>query len=150
MAFAGGFRGVSAAQDARFSDKQQKLLKTMKFSKELLKSQVDMSRVNWSVMRGWIARKTEELLGFEDEVLNGYIAEQLEGQEVNWGEWGKKGKREEEHRASESVSFPFVILPLTSFLEFPLSQNKKTHSPSTRASSRSTSRPSSRPRLQNS
>lgn len=82
MAFSGGFRGVSAAQDARFSDKQQKLLKTMKFSKELLQSKVDMSRVNWGVMRGWISRKTEELLGFEDEVLNGYIAEQLEGQEV--------------------------------------------------------------------
>ena len=43
-----------------------------------------MSRVNWGVMRGWITRRTEELLGFEDEVLNGYIAEQLEGQEVSW------------------------------------------------------------------
>jgi serine/arginine repetitive matrix protein 1 len=83
MAFSGGFRGVSAAQDARFSDKQQKLLKTMKFSKELLQTKVDMSRVNWSVMRGYITRKTEEMLGFEDEVLNGYIAEQLEGQEVS-------------------------------------------------------------------
>ena len=92
MAFAGGFRGVSAAQDARFSDKQQKLLKTMKFSKELLQSRVDMSRVNWGVMRGWIARKTEELLGFEDEVLNGYIAEQLEGHEVK--ERGRSWRRE--------------------------------------------------------
>ena len=84
MAFSGGFRGVSAAQDARFSDKQQKLLRTMKFSNDLLSSNVDTSRVNWGVMRGWIARRTEELLGFEDEVLNGYIAEQLEGQEVRW------------------------------------------------------------------
>lgn len=83
MAFSGGFRGVSIEQDPRFSDKQKKLLKTMKFSKDLLELKVDLRRVNWPVMRGWISRRTSELLGFEDDVLNGYIAEQLEGQEVS-------------------------------------------------------------------
>ena len=115
MAFAGGFRGVSAAQDARFSDKQQKLLKTMKFSKELLRSKVDMNRVNWSVMRGWISRKTEELLGFEDEVLNGYIAEQLEGQEVRQWEWGKRGEKSSGRRTFHFFSPPLSSSPLASF-----------------------------------
>lgn len=82
MAFSGGFRGVSAEQDPRFSDKQKKLLKTLKFSKDLLELKVDLRKVNWSIMRGWISRRTSELLGFEDDVLIGYIAEQLEGQEV--------------------------------------------------------------------
>ena len=130
MAFSGGFRGVSAAQDARFSDKQQKLLKTMKFSKDLLQTKVEMSRVNWSVLRGWISRKTEELLGFEDEVLNGYIAEQLEGQEVRRS-WSKRRKRREKSISGmRFVSFLFFLpllcsppVPLSLFFEKPEPKN---------------------------
>lgn len=102
-------RGVSAASDTRFSEcvclpmcigwcdagggpdpslarrarsKEKKLLRTMKFSKELLELKVDLGKVNWTVMRVWVAQRLTELLGLEDEVLIGYVLEQLEGQKV--------------------------------------------------------------------
>ena len=57
-------------------------MKTMKFAKELLELKVDLSKVNWTVMRVWVAQRLTELLGLEDEVLIGYVLEQLEGQKV--------------------------------------------------------------------
>lgn len=45
--------------------------------------QVDLRKVNWEVMKPWIARRVTELLGgLEDEVLIAYIYEQLEGKRV--------------------------------------------------------------------
>ncbi|KAH7667941.1 serine/arginine repetitive matrix protein 1 [Dioscorea alata] len=68
----GFFRGTSADQDTRFSDKQAKLLKSQKFASEL-DHLVDMTKVKMDVMRPWIATRTTELLGFEDEVLINFI-----------------------------------------------------------------------------
>ena len=62
--------------------KEKKLLKTMKFAKELLNLKVDLGKVNWTVMRVWVAQRLTELLGLEDEVLIGYVLEQLEGQKA--------------------------------------------------------------------
>jgi serine/arginine repetitive matrix protein 1 len=75
------FRGVSAEQDARFGDKEKKLLKAMaKSFPEEYKTKVDSSKVNWEAMKPWIANRLTELLGgVEDDVLIGYVYEQLEG-----------------------------------------------------------------------
>uniref|UniRef100_A0A1D1YDA5 Serine/arginine repetitive matrix protein 1 n=1 Tax=Anthurium amnicola TaxID=1678845 RepID=A0A1D1YDA5_9ARAE len=81
----GFFRGTSADQDTRFSNKQAKLLKTQKFSPEL-EHLVDMTRVKMDVMKPWIARRVTELLGFEDEVLINFVYGLLDGKAVD----GKK------------------------------------------------------------
>ncbi|KAI4376827.1 hypothetical protein MLD38_014542 [Melastoma candidum] len=68
----GFFRGTSADQDTRISNKQAKLLKTQKFAQEL-EHLVDMTKVKMDVMKPWIATRVTELLGFEDEVLINFI-----------------------------------------------------------------------------
>lgn len=70
------FRGVAAGQDNRFTDKEKKLMKTMKFPKEY-SLKVDVTKVNWEIMKEWSAQRVTQLLGMEDEVLIGYIHEQL-------------------------------------------------------------------------
>ncbi|XP_057536066.1 uncharacterized protein LOC130814083 isoform X2 [Amaranthus tricolor] len=82
----GFFRGTSADQDTRFSNKQAKLLKTQKFAPEL-EHLVDITKVKMDVIKPWIAKRVTEFLeGFEDEVLINFIYTLLEGKEVN----GKK------------------------------------------------------------
>ncbi|KAG2673359.1 hypothetical protein I3760_13G087500 [Carya illinoinensis] len=78
----GFFRGTSADQDTRFSNKQAKLLKSQKFSPEL-EHLVDMTKVKMDVIKPWIANRVTELLGFEDEVLINFIYGLLEKKEVN-------------------------------------------------------------------
>eukprot|EP00249_Psilotum_nudum_P022108 c28376_g1_i2 orf=564-2882(-) len=78
----GFFRGTSAEQDTRFSNKMEKLLKTQKFAPEL-DQLVDMSKVKIDVIRPWIAKRVTELLGFEDEVLINFIYGLLEGKVVD-------------------------------------------------------------------
>ncbi|ESK88604.1 hypothetical protein Moror_3102 [Moniliophthora roreri MCA 2997] len=77
MADAGFFKGTSADQDRRFSDKELKLLKTMKFPPEFDKK-VDMRKVNLNVIKPWITKKVVELVGFEDEVVVEYAMGLLE------------------------------------------------------------------------
>ena len=61
--------------------KEKQLLKTMKFPKEY-ESPVDLKLIKWEAVKPWIAQRTTELLGMEDEVLISYIFEQLEGKQV--------------------------------------------------------------------
>ena len=63
--------------------KDAKLLKTLKFPKEY-DLKVDLKKVNWEVMKGWVAKRITELLGLEDEVVIGYVLEQLENKEVKF------------------------------------------------------------------
>lgn len=78
----GFFRGTSADQDTRFSNKTAKLLKTQKFAPEL-DQLIDMSKVHLDSLRPWIAKRVTELLGFEDEVLINFIYGLLEGKNVD-------------------------------------------------------------------
>ncbi|XP_074556375.1 uncharacterized protein LOC141812227 [Curcuma longa] len=78
----GFFRGTSAEQDTRFSNKQAKLLKSQKFPLEL-EHPVDMTKVKMDVVRPWIATRVTELLGFEDEVLINFIYGLLDGKGVD-------------------------------------------------------------------
>lgn len=75
---------MSAGQDARFQDKQKKLMKEMKFPKEL-DLKVNLKKIDWTVMKEWIAKRVTELLNFEDEVVIGYIFEQLDPSKVSNG-----------------------------------------------------------------
>lgn len=78
----GFFRGTSAEQDTRFSNKQAKLLKSQKFAPEL-EHLVDMTKVKMDVMKPWIAKRVTELIGFEDEVLINFIYSLLERKVAN-------------------------------------------------------------------
>ncbi|KAJ8458792.1 hypothetical protein OPV22_031718 [Ensete ventricosum] len=78
----GFFRGTSAEQDTRFSNKQAKLLKSQKFAAGL-DHPVDMTKVQMDVIKPWIATRVTELLGFEDEVLINFVYGLLDGKEVD-------------------------------------------------------------------
>ncbi|KAI7816509.1 PWI domain-containing protein [Gamsiella multidivaricata] len=77
MGDAGFFKGTSADQDARFSDKQKKLLRSMNFPSEF-SQKVDMKKVNMKVIKGWMAQRVSQLLGIEDEVVVEYAFGMLE------------------------------------------------------------------------
>ncbi|KAG8237885.1 hypothetical protein J437_LFUL017628 [Ladona fulva] len=79
MTDAGFFRGTSAEQDNRFSDKEKKLLKQMKFGDNLSRK-VDMSKVKLDVIKPWIAQKIYDILGMEDDVIVEFIFNQLEAE----------------------------------------------------------------------
>ncbi len=53
----------------------------MKFPKEL-SLPVDHAKVNWPVMKEWVAKRVTELLGIEEEVLIGTIHNYLIDQKV--------------------------------------------------------------------
>ncbi|CAF4869197.1 unnamed protein product, partial [Rotaria socialis] len=72
---AGFFKGTSAEQDSRFANKQKKLLKQMKFP-DNIETKVDMSKINLDIMKPWITRRLEELLGLEDDVVIEYVFNQ--------------------------------------------------------------------------
>ncbi|KZO94166.1 hypothetical protein CALVIDRAFT_546370 [Calocera viscosa TUFC12733] len=71
------FKGTSTEQDRRFSDKELRLLRTLKFPPEF-EQKVDLKKVNMAVMRPWITNKVIEFLGFEDEVVVEYAMGLLE------------------------------------------------------------------------
>jgi len=82
MADAGYFRGTSADQDNRFSDKEKKLLKTMKFE-DVLTKKIDMTKVKVDVLKPWITKRTTEMLKIEDDVVVEFIFNQLEEKSFN-------------------------------------------------------------------
>ncbi|KAJ2329243.1 Serine/arginine repetitive matrix protein 1, partial [Coemansia sp. RSA 2681] len=71
------FRGTSLAQDQRFGDATQKLISQTKFN-SILKKRIDMTKINMEVIKPWISRKINELLGIEDEVLFEYTVNMLQ------------------------------------------------------------------------
>lgn len=71
------FQGTNLNQDTRFSDKEKKLLKQMKFA-DVLSKKVDMSKVKLEVLRPWISSKITQLLNLEDDVVEEYVVNQLE------------------------------------------------------------------------
>jgi len=77
MSNAGFFRGTTAQQDTRFSDKRKKLMKTMRFA-EGLEKKVDMTKVNIDSIKPWIAQRLTELLGMEDDVVVEFVYNYLE------------------------------------------------------------------------
>ncbi|VDN00831.1 unnamed protein product [Thelazia callipaeda] len=82
MADAGFYRGTSSEQDSRFTDKERKLLKQMRFE-EALDEKICMDRVNLDVLKPWITAKLNEILGLEDDVVIEYVFSQLEEKSLN-------------------------------------------------------------------
>ncbi|KAI8350935.1 SR-rich pre-mRNA splicing activator [Choanephora cucurbitarum] len=82
MGDAGFFKGTSADQDSRFSNKEKKLLKTMSFPAEF-DQKVDMKKVNLDVIKPWISNRITELLGLEDEVVIDYTCSLLEEKDLD-------------------------------------------------------------------
>jgi len=78
---AGGFfRGTSADQDSRFSDKTKKYISVTDFPPEF-DIKVDMTKVRLEALKPWIANKITQLLGFDDDVLINFTIELLEDKE---------------------------------------------------------------------
>ncbi|CDH50351.1 pwi domain-containing protein [Lichtheimia corymbifera JMRC:FSU:9682] len=68
MGDAGFFKGTSADQDSRFSNKEKKLLKSMSFPPEF-DQKVNMKKVKLDVIKPWMTQRITELLGVEDELV---------------------------------------------------------------------------------
>lgn len=77
----GFFRGTSIQQDGRFANKEKQLLRTMKFPKNFAEP-VHMKNVNIPAIMPWVASRIVALLGFEDEVVIGYVRSQLEQEQA--------------------------------------------------------------------
>lgn len=71
------YKGVSASQDSRFTNKHSLLLRKLKFPPSF-DTKVDMTKVQLSVIKPWISHRVTELLGFEDDVVLEYAAGMLE------------------------------------------------------------------------
>ena len=71
------FKGASATQDARYTDKEKKLLTTLKFPL-VYKEKVDIKKINIQVLRPWIAKEISSYLGLEDDVVIEYVYSLLE------------------------------------------------------------------------
>jgi len=71
------FRGTSAEQDNRFSDKEKKHLKTMKFPVHF-SQKVDIQKVHLPSFKRWIAKEIENIFTIEDEVVSNYIYSLIE------------------------------------------------------------------------
>ena len=78
-------QGTSADQDNRFSDKEKKLLKQMKFEDVVMTTKVDLSKVKLDVIKPWITKRVAALLGMEDDVIVEFIFNQLEDEKVKKG-----------------------------------------------------------------
>jgi serine/arginine repetitive matrix protein 1 len=76
MSCQGFYRGTSHDQVPFFANKEKKMIETKKWPDEFEK-EVDMSKVNVSVISSWITKRITEILGFEDEIIIDYCRQQL-------------------------------------------------------------------------
>lgn len=74
------FRGTAVDQDVRFGDKQDKLIRSMKFPTEF-NTKVDMTKVNLDIIRPWIVERCYGMLGIEDEVVPEFVFSLLEAEQ---------------------------------------------------------------------
>jgi len=72
-----GIKGTASIDTWRFGDKQDKLMKKMKFPAEFDRK-VNMDKVSLPVINRWIAERILDLLGFEDDILVQFVFNILE------------------------------------------------------------------------
>lgn len=82
MGDAGFFRGTNTDQDNRFSNKEKKLMKQLKFE-DALATKIDWNKVNLDILKPWITSKVNEILGIEDDVVIEFILSQLEAKNID-------------------------------------------------------------------
>ncbi|XP_004349409.2 hypothetical protein CAOG_02659 [Capsaspora owczarzaki ATCC 30864] len=72
------FRGTTIDQDSRFVNKQNKLLKEIKFPPEF-KDKVDMQKVNMEIVKAWIIGRINQILQIDaDDVVPNFVIAELE------------------------------------------------------------------------
>lgn len=76
------WKGSAGVDTGRFRNKQKKLMKKMNFPEEF-NIRVNMEKVALPVLKGWIANRITEILGFEDEVVVNFIFNMLENARKN-------------------------------------------------------------------
>ena len=70
-------RGTTYEQDPRYKDKEAKMLSSKQWPLEY-EIEVKMQNVNREIVRTWISKQIQELLGVEDDILAGLIISVLE------------------------------------------------------------------------
>lgn len=66
------FKGTSIEQDGRFVNKDKKLIEKMEFPPEF-DTQVSKTKINLQIIKSWIEKKLNDILGFDDDCLCSYI-----------------------------------------------------------------------------
>jgi serine/arginine repetitive matrix protein 1 len=77
MSLGSYYRGTTHEQDARFKNKDKKLLEALKYPKEF-ETKINIDKVELKVIRTWVENKLNEFLGFEDEFCTNYAMNMLE------------------------------------------------------------------------
>ena len=77
MSLGSYYRGTTHDQDARFRNKDKKILDSMKFPKEF-ETKININKVELKVIRTWVEKHINEILGFEDDVCVNYVMSMLE------------------------------------------------------------------------
>lgn len=77
MSLGSFYRGTTHEQDGRFKNKDKKLMENKNFPKEF-DEKVDITKVQLKVVRAWVEKRINEILGFEDEFLPNFIMSLLE------------------------------------------------------------------------
>ncbi|KNE59520.1 hypothetical protein AMAG_18193 [Allomyces macrogynus ATCC 38327] len=70
------FRGTSVGQNTKFSNKEQKLLKSIKFP-AVYAQPINVQAINMDAMRDWAAKRIFELLGVDDDIVTEMVFEYL-------------------------------------------------------------------------
>jgi serine/arginine repetitive matrix protein 1 len=74
------FRGTNVDQDCRWGKADERLMAKMqqagKFA-PILSQHVDIQKVNIEVIAKWCSERLTEILGFEDDIVNGLIVNML-------------------------------------------------------------------------
>lgn len=83
MTDAGFFKGTSADQDSRFSDKNKKIMKSMKFA-DNIDRKIDMKKIQLEVLKPYITQKLNALIPLEDDIIIEYVFSQLEQSNVRF------------------------------------------------------------------
>ena len=69
MAF---YKGTNVNQDGRFMNADKKLIEKMKTPPEY-KIQIHKNKINLTIIKSWINKKLNDILGFEDDTLTNFI-----------------------------------------------------------------------------
>ena len=74
MAF---YKGTNVNQDGRFMNADKKLIEKMETPPEY-KIQIHKNKINLSIIKSWINKKLNDILGFEDDTLTNFIINLIE------------------------------------------------------------------------
>ena len=71
------YKGTSITQDGRFKNKDKQLLEKLNFPEEY-SIPIHKSKLNLKIIKSWIDKKLNDILGFDDECLTNYIINLIE------------------------------------------------------------------------